>query len=77
MALESSNTGMYISKKFRDMLSNWNISKEKVHLVLSSNASNMKRAMKDADLNSFVCFAHSLQFVVHDGVLSQHAVSDL
>ena len=33
--------------------------------------------MKDADLNSFGCFAHSLQLVVHDGVLSQRAVSDL
>ena len=77
MALEGSHTGMYIAEKFRDMLSNWNISKEKVHLVLRDNASNMERAMKDADLNSFGCFAHSLQLVVHDGVLSQHAVSDL
>ena len=33
--------------------------------------------MKDADLNSFGCFAYSLQLVVHDGVLSQHSVSDL
>ena len=28
-------------------------------------------------VNSFVCFAYSLQLVGHDGVLNQHAVSDL
>ena len=77
MALEGSHTGMYIAEKINDMLSSWNINKENVHLVLRDNASNMERAMKDAGVNSFGCFAHSLQLVVHDGVLNQRAVSDL
>ena len=55
------------------MLSSWNINNENVHLVLRDNALNMERAMKDADVNSFECFAHSLQLVVHDGVLNQHS----
>ena len=33
--------------------------------------------MNDFKLNSFESFAHSLQLVVHNGVLSQCAVSDL
>ena len=33
--------------------------------------------MKDADLCSYGCFAHSLQLVVNDGVLCQRAVVDL
>ena len=41
-----------------DMLSDWKISKERVHLVMRDNASNMERAMKDADVASFGCFAH-------------------
>ena len=57
MALESSCTGMYIAKKFRDMHSNWNISKEKVHLVLRDNASNMEKAMKGADLKFWVLYS--------------------
>ena len=47
------------------MLSNWQISKENVHLFLRDNAANMERAMKDAGVVSFGCFAHSLQLVVH------------
>ena len=46
MALEGSHTGMYIAEKFNDMLSDWSINKENVHLVLRDNASNMERAMK-------------------------------
>ena len=76
-ALEESHTGSYICTKFNDMLSAWKISKENVHVVLRDNASNMGRAMKDADLSSYGCFAHSLQLVVNDGVLSQRIVTDL
>ena len=59
------------------MLSRWKISKERVHLVLRDNASNMDCAMKDDYIVSFGYFAHSLQLVVHDGVLCQRGVSDL
>ena len=45
--------------------------------VLRDNASNMVREMKDAGLCSYGCFAHSLQLVVNDGVLSQCIVIDL
>jgi len=48
-----------------------------VHLVLNDHASNMEKAMRDADLNSYSCFAHNLQLVVKDGVISQWAVNDL
>ena len=48
LTLEGSHTGVYICEKFTEMLSNWNISKEHVHLVLRDNASNMEKAMRDA-----------------------------
>jgi len=47
--------------KLEYILSHWKISKENVHLVLRDNASNMDCAVKDADIVSFGCFAHSLQ----------------
>lgn len=37
----------------------------------------MHQTMKDAGVGSYGCFAHSLQLVVHDGVLSQRIVGDL
>ena len=45
--------------------------------MLHDNASNMDKAMRDSGLKSYGCFAHSLQLVVNDGVLSQKSVSDL
>ena len=48
-----------------------------VYLVLHDNASNMEKAMRDEDLNSYGCFAHTLQLIVKDGAIGQWAVSNL
>ena len=75
--LEGSHTGSYICDRFDYMLSTWRIDKENVHVMLHDNTSNMMRAMKDAGLCSYGCFAHSLQLIVNEGVLSQRIVIDL
>ena len=36
----------------------------------------MKKALRDCNLRGYGCFAHSLQLVVHDGILSQRMVID-
>ena len=41
------------------------------HIVIRDNGINIVKALNDAH---YGCFAHSLQLVVHDGVLSQRAV---
>jgi len=41
------------------------------------NASNMKKALREANLSGFGCFAHSPQLVVYDGVMSQRVVIDV
>ena len=48
--------------------------KEQVHLFVRDNATNMVKAMRDGSFDDFGCFAHTLQLVVHDGVLSQRSV---
>ncbi|KAJ8004519.1 hypothetical protein DPEC_G00137120 [Dallia pectoralis] len=58
------------------MLVKWKIPKSNVHVVLRDNASNMKKAMDEMDVPSLGCFAHTLQLVVHEGLLSQRSVSD-
>ena len=44
---------------------------------LSDNASNMVKAMQEASLAHFGCFAHSLQLVIKDRLLSQRAIPDI
>jgi len=72
LTLEGSHTGVYICEKFEEMFLNWKINKRRVNVVLRDNASNMEKAMCDVNLNSFGCFAFTLQLIVKDGVLSQH-----
>ena len=58
------------------MLNNWEITLEKVHVILRDSASNMKAAMEDMAVPSLGCFAHTPQLVVHEGLMSQCSVSD-
>ena len=75
--LEGSHTGAYLCEQYSEILKNWNIGKSQVHLVLRDNAKNLEKSLRDADLPNYGCFAHSLQLVVHDGVLKQRSVVDL
>ena len=75
--LQESHTGEYLGVIYKRMLDHWEISIDKVHLVLRDNAANMVKAMREVSLPSLRCFAHSLQLVVEDGVLSQRAVTDV
>ena len=78
--LDGSHSGEKIceSMHMESMIEYWKITKEQIiHLVLTDNGSNMKKAIKDANLSGFGCFAHSLQLVVNDGVMSQRVVIDV
>ena len=70
------HTGEYICEQYKQMLARWEIKNEQVHLIVRDNAANMVKAMKDASLPDLGCFAHTLQLIVNDGVLSQRAVID-
>ncbi len=58
------------------MLNSWGIEKQRVHVILRDNAQNMKKAMDDMGVPSMRCVAHTLQLVVHEGLLSQRSVTD-
>ena len=58
------------------MLAKWKIKGSQVHLMVRDNAANMIKAMKDGLFSDLGCFAHTLQLIVHDGVLSQKIVID-
>ena len=59
------------------MLEGWEIQNEQVHLVVRDNASNMVKAMREAAYPDLGCFAHALQLIIHDGVLTQRVVIDV
>lgn len=71
-----SHTGTSIAESIEGMLVKWNISKSRGRVIFRDNASNMKKAMDEMGVSNLGCFAHSLQLVVHEGLLSQRSVSD-
>ena len=71
-----SHTADMIQAAIKKMLLDWKIDSKKVHVILRDNAANMKKAMDQLQVSSLGCFAHTLQLIVHEGLLSQRAVSD-
>ena len=74
---DGSHTGEAICQTILKMLQSWDLSKDKVHLVIRDNAANMIKGITDAGLQNLGCFAHTLQLVINDGVLSQRIVIDM
>ncbi|XP_060761342.1 zinc finger BED domain-containing protein 4-like [Neoarius graeffei] len=62
---------------YRCMFQSWGIQTERIHAILTDNAKNMQKAMRDADFPGLPCMAHTLQLAVHEGILSQRSISDI
>src|SRR6218665_2589753 len=60
-----------------DMMNWWGIENQRVHLVIRDGGANMVKAIRDANLPSVSCFAHTLQLALHDAILTQPSVSEL
>lgn len=45
-------------------------------MILRDNVRNMKTAMEETAVPSLGCFDHTLQLIVHKGLLSQRSDSD-
>lgn len=71
-----SHTSDAIAAALKEMLDKWQIPLSKVHVILRDNASNMRKAMNSMGVRSLGCFAHTMQLVVNEGLLSQRTVSD-
>ena len=67
---------MPICHALESMLEDWKISKSRIHMVVADNAINMKKALRESRLEAQGCFAHTLQLIVNDCVLSQRAAID-
>lgn len=76
-SIPGSHTGELIYSKYQTMLEEWGIRQEQVHLFVVDNTANMRRAMLDGEIPYLGCFSHTLQLVIHNGVLSQRYVQDI
>jgi hypothetical protein len=61
------HTANHIRETLENILSDWDI-REKIFTITTDNASNMKKCVKDMEINQLGCSAHTLQLVVGKGM---------
>lgn len=71
------HTGEYISKVLLSMLKHWDITHNRVVLVLRDSCANMIKGLRLAEMLDLSCSAHTLRLVVNEGISSQKAVGDV
>ena len=72
-----SHTGENISHMICQMMTDWEISEDRQHILVRDGASNMALGLQLADISSVHCFLHILDLVIKDSILSQRAIIDL
>jgi len=70
------HTGDNIATVYSDCVCEWNI-ESKIVCALRDGGSNFVAGFNRSGVPSVTCLAHSLQRVIHDGVLAQKDVQDL
>ncbi|KAK7913512.1 hypothetical protein WMY93_013723 [Mugilogobius chulae] len=76
-AMFGSHTGDYIGETFVNLLDEWDIAHDRVHMVLRDSGANMIKGLRVAEVPGLSCSAHTLQLVINDGLTAQRAVSDM
>ena len=57
------HTGENLSDLIKEVIAEYNIPREKIHLLVRDSASSMIKTARLAELDSIDCFAHKLQLV--------------
>ena len=70
------HTAANISTLLQGVLSDYNIAKHKVHIIVSDNAANITKGIHIAGCQSLPCFLHTLQLVIKDSLHEQKIISD-
>ena len=70
------HTGEHIANMMNKCLEPWDLS-SKIYVIVRDKESNFVAGLRDADLSSIPCLAHTLQLVVKDGCQIQPAVVEL
>ena len=73
---DESHTAANISTLLQGVLSDHNIAKHKVHIIVSDNAANITKGIHIAGCQSLPCFLNTLQLVIKDSLHEQRIISD-
>ena len=73
---DESHTVANIFTLLQGVLSDYNIAKHKVHIIVSDNATNITKGIHIAGCQSLPCFLHTLQLVIKDSLHEQRIISD-
>lgn len=73
----SRHTGVNISETLSQLLEEWKIDDDRLHLIVHDNAANMISGLDILDVGHMSCFLHTLQLVIEDALFSQRYVADL
>lgn len=65
-----------LAQRLLDVLAKWDLKTDQIHAVVTDNAANACKGVKDAELPHLRCFAHSLQLVILEAVMEQRVVKD-
>ena len=68
-SFNDSHTGEHMKSVFTTCLEKWKLS-DKLYLVLQDNLQNMVAALREANIDSVSCFAHTLQLIIKDDFFS-------
>ncbi|KAF0755105.1 zinc finger BED domain-containing protein 4-like [Aphis craccivora] len=66
-----SHTGLNLSNTIQETLDKWNMDKNKIILVVSDNANNIKSALNLLQVKSLGCFARTLNLIVQNALKLQ------
>lgn len=72
-----SHTAVKIGEMLTEIMTEWNIGEQNVHVIVHDNAANMVRASELIQVDSLCCFLHTLQLAINDAIFSQRAVKDI
>ena len=72
-----SHTAHNISECLKDTVQQFNISHNKIHVIVRDNAANMAAGVKQAEYDSLPCFLHTLQLTINDAIFAQRYVKDI
>lgn len=70
------HSALNIKKTWEDMMTTWNIPRDKCYVVISDSAANMVKTFTDLNINRISCFAHTIQLALKDGMISQRSIVD-
>lgn len=76
--MEGSHTSLALASKITEILTNFDVLLDKVTIIVSDNAQNIKSAItNNLKLKHFGCYAHTLNLIVTDAIEKTHSIQPI